>query len=125
MASLIEAAPPGSVDSVLEPLLNVLDETRMSLALTLLNAAHVEWGATTTKRAFVLLDQYVRGDSQGYSHNRNLVAEWGLHAHVETARPALERMLNHLPDKSPWRNALDTLNDILLFRAAMQQELLT
>jgi hypothetical protein len=72
-----------------------------------------------------LLAQRVRTESQQWSFPRNVLSEWGRHAHVETAIADVERVDARCPDPSSWRNAVEALKEIIEFRAAMRQELLT
>jgi hypothetical protein len=91
----------------------------------MLNVSGVDWSPDTTRHAFELLGRRVRAESQQWSFPRNALAEWGRHAHVETAIAEIERVEARCPDPSPWRNAVEALKDIIEFRAAMRQELLT
>lgn len=124
-AALLASAPASDREAVLEPILASLDQSQFDLVLLLLDALDVEWGAGSTRRAFELLDKRVRDDSQTYSYARNVLTSWGSHADVTVASAALARTIERCPDKSPWRNALDTLNEMLEFRTAMRRELLT
>jgi hypothetical protein len=59
-----------------------------------------------------------------YSQNRNLFDRVGYHCDVPTASELLPKVLDAVPSGSNWRNALEHLNDIVEFRAAMQREML-
>jgi hypothetical protein len=99
------------------------DDTSFGLALILLNSSGADWSAQTTRRAFELLGQRVRTESQSYPVPRNTLTVWGQRAHIETARAEIERVDARCPDPSPWRNAVEALKEIIGFRAVMRQEL--
>ena len=44
---------------------------------------------------------------------------------VATARQQLPKLMEVCAESSPWRNALESLQDVVEFRAAMRQELVT
>jgi hypothetical protein len=122
---LVGAAPVAVRERLLAQALASIDDSRFSLALALLNASGTSWSPEITCRAFELLGHRVRAESQQYAFQRNTLAEWGVRAHVETAAAEIERVDARCPDPSPWRNAVEALKEIIEFRAAMRQELLT
>ena len=122
---LINAASPAARERLISHALESVDAASFDLALTLLSAVGAEWSPETTRRAFELLGQRLRADSKQYAFPRNTFAEWGRYAHLETAVAAIERIDASCPDPSPWRNAVEALKEIIGFRAAMRQELLT
>jgi hypothetical protein len=122
---LISAAPIASRERLVAQALGVIGDGRFPLVLGVLNVSGAHWSPETTRRAFELLGQRVRAESQQWSYPRSALAEWGRHAHVETAVAEIERVDARCPDPSPWRNAVEALKEIIEFRAAMRQELLT
>ena len=125
LLELINAVPLANRERLLAQALASTGDSSFSLALTLLNGSGVDWSAETTRRAFELLGGRVRAESQQYSFARNTLAAFGRHAHVETAAAEIARVEARCPDPSPWRNAVEALKEIIEFRAAMRQELLT
>jgi Family of unknown function (DUF5691) len=125
ISRLLAAAPVTSRDSILGQLLNASSPSRFDLTQVVLGAVDIDWSVATTQRAFELLTAQARADALDYSYARNTLVTWSRRADVATASVALNRLLASCPDKSPWRNALDTLNENIEFRAAMRQELLT
>jgi hypothetical protein len=125
LLELINAAPLANRERLLTQALVSISDSGFSLALTVLTGSGVDWSAETTRRAFELLAGRVRAESQQWSFARNTLAAWGRHAHVETAVPEIARVEARCPDPSPWRNAVEALKEIIEFRAAMRQELLT
>jgi hypothetical protein len=122
---LISAAPIASRERLVAQVLTSIGDGRFPLVLSVLNVSGADWSPDTTRRAFELLAQRVRTESQQWSFPRNVLSEWGRHAHVETAIAEVERVDARCPDPSSWRNAVEALKEIIEFRAAMRQELLT
>jgi hypothetical protein len=106
-------------------LLNALDATRFDLVLTLLDSANFPWSAEITRRAMSLLAKRLVAETQQWSLPANTLTEWSRRANVAVATQASLDLLAICPDKSPWRNALEVLQDVIDFRAAMTQELMT
>jgi hypothetical protein len=122
---IVRAAPIASRATLLAQTLHSIDESRFGLAHVLLSGSDCDWSTDTTRAAFALLEKRIRGDSQQWAHARNTLTEWGRHANVEIALAEIERLHAKCPDKSPWRNAIEAVREIIEFRAAMRQELLT
>jgi hypothetical protein len=122
---LINAAPAAVRERLLSQMLESISVASFPLALTLLSSSGTEWSPETTRRAFGLLLQRVRAESQQYAFPRNTLADWGRHAHIDTAAAEIERIDASCPDPSPWRNAVEALKETIGFRSAMRQELLT
>jgi hypothetical protein len=80
------------------------------------------WSAGATAFALKTLGKRIAGDSQQYSHPRNMLDTWGQRCDVPTASATLPGMLAGA-DNSAWRNALEQFDDIVQFRAAMRKEL--
>jgi hypothetical protein len=98
---------------------------RFDVALALLARLEVRWSAAITLLVFEALREVVRQDKQQWSHARNTLAAEARHCDVATARQQLPKLLDVCAEGSPWRNAVDAFQDVVEFRAAMQQELLS
>lgn len=124
---LIRAGSIAGREKLLAQALASIGDANFSMALALLNGSGADWSPATTRRAFELLGGHVRAPSAQaqWTPPRNTLAEWGRRADVETAASEIECVEQSCPDPSPWRNALETLKEIIEFRAAMRQELLT
>jgi hypothetical protein len=125
LSQLLSAIPTAQREPILLQILSDLGSSQLDLMIVLLDALDAEWGAEITQRVFALLEERVRKETQTYSYARNMLVAWGRHADVPAARAALSRLLGDCAERSPWRGALETLNDVIEFRAAMRQELST
>ncbi len=125
IGALIAAVPAGERDALIRRLLASSKAPQLDLLQGLLGATDVAWSAETTRIAFELLEQSTGLGGSDYTRPRNALAHWGPRVEATTASRALERMLARLGDKSPWRNAVEALNEIVEFRLAMKQELTT
>jgi hypothetical protein len=122
--SLVAAAPVAVRDSILQELLAASKAAQLDFLHPML-AAVDEWSAETTRLAFALLEQSTEFVAPEYTRPRQTLSHWGPRADVETASRELARILARLGEPSPWKNAIETLQDIIEFRLAMRQELLT
>ena len=123
--ALVAAAPASERDAILRKLLTASKGPQFSFLQGALAAADSEWSAETTRLACERLEQRVGLETADSVRPRDTFAHWGPRVEVATASRALLRILEHTGDKSPWRNALEALNDIIEFRVAMRQELST
>jgi hypothetical protein len=123
--ALVAAAPSSERDAILRKLLAASKATQFSFLQGALAAADSEWSAETTRLAFERLEQRTGSGDSDYMRPRDTFAHWAARVDVPTASRALESILQRLADKSPWRNALEALNDNIEFRLAMRQELST
>jgi len=105
--------------------LRVLLPQRLDVALALLTHLEVHWSAAMTQLVLDALREVVRQDKQQWSHARNTLASEARYCDVATARQQLPKLLEVCAEGSPWRNAVDAFQDVVEFRAAMQQELLS
>jgi hypothetical protein len=103
--------------------LRLLLPSRFDVALALLVRLEVHWNATITQLVLDALREILRQDKQQWSHARNTLASEARFCDVATARQQLPRLLETCAEASPWRNALEAFQDVVEFRAAMQQEL--
>jgi hypothetical protein len=123
--ALVAAAPANERDAILRKLLAASKGPQFSFLQGALTAVDSEWSAETTRLAFERLEQRIDMGDVEYTRPRDTFAHWGARVDVPTASRALERILQRIADKSPWRNALETLRDIIEFRLAMRLELST
>lgn len=125
VVELINSASFETRARLIRQVLESIGVSSFPLAVTLLSSSGAEWSPQVTRRAFELLAQRLRTESQQYAFPRNTFADWGRYANMETAVAAIEKIDASCPDPSPWRNAVEALKEIIGFRAAMRQELLT
>lgn len=124
-AALVAAAPPGERDMILRKLLAASNAPQFTFLQGAVAAADSEWSAETTRVACERLRQRIQMGDAEYTRPRDSLAHWGSRVEVVTASRALEEIIERAGNKSPWRNALETLRDIIEFRTAMRQELST
>jgi Family of unknown function (DUF5691) len=122
---LIAAVPQSERERLLDHLLDSLDSSRFDLAYALLTTADFSWSAGLTQRAFELLAKHIGKETQQWSHPVNTLLGWGRHADASTASAAIAGLLARSADASPWRNALEAMEEIIEFRTALKQELST
>jgi len=124
LPALVSAVPPGAArDALLQKLFTAGGTAQLELLEPALSAT--DWSAETTRLVFNLLDKRVQADTAQYSHSRQALVRWGMRAETAAAHEEIARVIGHCADKSPWKNALEALQDIIEFRLAMKQELLT
>ncbi|MFL6606306.1 MAG: DUF5691 domain-containing protein [Steroidobacteraceae bacterium] len=90
----------------------------------LLNSIDTEWTPEITAFAIEHITHRAGKDEQSWSHARNSLDAWGQRCDVATAAALLPQALASTGERSPWRNALEQLNEIVEFRAAMKRELM-
>jgi hypothetical protein len=92
-------------------------------AWALLSAVEARWDAELTREALVLLAQTAAGEKATWSQPRNALDMWARNCDRQAGAMGIAPLLEKFPDGHPWRNALEQFNDIVAFRAAMQEEL--
>jgi hypothetical protein len=120
VAQLVAAATEDERGSLIEALLGKKDH---NFAFTLLGSIDVPWTSSLTAKALEMLANRARDERQQWSHNRNALSQWALNCDVPTAAAKLPRILETTSTESAWRNALEELNDLVEFRAAMKREM--
>jgi hypothetical protein len=105
--------------------LRLLLPNRFDVALALLAHLAVRWSPAITHLVLDALREVVRQDKQQWSHARNTLATEARYCDVSVAGQQLPKLLEVCAEGSPWRNAVDAFQDVIEFRAAMQQELLS
>jgi len=121
--ALVTAAPSSERDTILRQLLAAIQASQLDFLQGMLVSTDVQWSAETTRLAFGLLAQCTELASSDYSQARHTLGGWGPRVDVATANSALTRILERTADKSPWRKAVETLNEIIEFRLGLRQEL--
>jgi len=125
LPTFISAVPAAEQDIILQRLFGNLGPEQFELLQTALLASEVEWSAETSRLAWAWLEKRIQSDQVQYSYPRQLLARWGLRAQTETAHREIPRLMERAGERSPWKNALESLQDLIHFRLAMKQELLT
>lgn len=123
VARLVAAAREDERGMLFETQLARLIKKEPDVAFGLLANVDVPWPSSLTENALEMLANSARVDRQQWSHNRNALSHWGLRCDVPTASKLLPRILDGTSTESPWRNAVEELNDIVEFRAAMKREI--
>jgi hypothetical protein len=124
VARLIAAAEPSRRGPLLSLQASKLAAIDPGSMVYLLNGVEGPWTPEVTSFAIQNIMQRAANDQQTWSHARNSLAPWGQRCDVATAAVLLPNALAVTGEKSPWRNALEQLNDIVEFRAAMKRELM-
>jgi hypothetical protein len=123
LVKLLSAAGQQQLALLLKYLPGLLP-SQFDLALSLLRQLGLHWDATVTRMVLEALHDRVQHDQQRWSHARNALQSEAQHCDVATALQQLPKLMETCAEASPWRNALESLQDVVEFRAAMQQELL-
>jgi hypothetical protein len=125
VAAMIEHAPDELREEVLVAQLSKLDSLRDQQAISsMLQSAQFAYGAEFTRLVIAHVRTLALRQPSPYVQNRNLFDRVGYYCDVPTASELLAKLLNEAPVDSNWRNALENLNDIVAFRAAMKREML-
>lgn len=125
IADMMVTAPDALRESVLAAQLSKLDSLRdQHVILSLLQTVQFAYGAELTRLAIAHLRTLALRQSSQYQQPRNLFDRIGYHCDVSTASELLPAVLNAVDAQSHWRNAVEQLNDIVEFRAAMRREIL-
>ncbi len=124
IVQLLERAPEDVRQELLVMQFTTLDAVRDQQAIySLLQAAKFDFSAALTRLAI----EYVRALARqpaSYQQNRNLFDAIAYRCDVPAASELLMRLVEEVPHDSNWRRALQQLNDIVEFRAAMRREIL-
>lgn len=123
IARLIAAAEMSERGALLASLGRRLAAKDENAFLYLLNSIDVAWNAQVTAIAIDYIARRAHQERQTWSHARNTLDAWGRRCDVAMATSLLPPIIAATGDESPWRNALEQLNDIVEFRAAMAREL--
>jgi hypothetical protein len=110
--------------ALLHRYLHALLPQHLDLALYLLKHLSRRWDAAVSQMVLAALREVIGEDRQQWSHARNALQAEAECCDVATAREQLPSLMDACAENSPWRNALESLQDIVEFRAAMQQELM-
>jgi len=94
-------------------------------AWSLLSTVDVRWDAELTRLAGQMLAQVAANEKASWSQPRNQLDTWARNCDRQAGVAFVLPLLDKFPDGHSWRNALEQFNDIVAFRAAMQQELTT
>ena len=94
-------------------------------AWSLLSTVDVRWDAELTRLAGQMLAHVAANEKAGWSQPRTMLDAWARNCDRLAGVAAVSPLLEKHPDGHAWHNALEQFNDIVAFRAAMQQELTT
>jgi len=125
IAEMMLTAPNDVREAVLVAQLAKLDSLRdLQVILSLLQSVQFAYGAELTRLAIAHLRTIAVKQASQYQQPRNVFDRIGYHCDVSTASESLPAVLDAVDAQSPWRNAVEQLNDIVEFRAAMRREIL-
>jgi hypothetical protein len=122
VARLVTALPDGPRAEMFEAQLRKLSEHDFSGVYHLLLKYQQPWSDDATVLAFKSLAKSIARDPQQFSHPRNCLDTWGQRCAVTTARSLLPALVAD-NQQSAYRNAVEQLDEIVQFRAAMKKEL--
>lgn len=124
IADMMQSAPNDVRESVLTAQLAKLDSLRDSqVILTLLQTVQFGYGPELTRLAIGHLKTIAARQASPYQQPRNLFDAVACYCDVTTASAVLPAVIEGLDAQSSWRNAMEQLNDIVEFRAAMRREI--
>jgi hypothetical protein len=123
IGNLIAAAPPESRSALLEQVVDMHSgSNNLITVLAYLQNTRFQWSAALTRKVLEGIAPRLRAE-QGHSQNRTSFEPIAYCCEVETALRILPEILERTPPDSSWRNALERLNELVEFRAAMKREL--
>jgi hypothetical protein len=120
---LVNAVPAAQRASLAETLLDDGSADKFGVAIGLLESLELHWSAALTRAAFQRLETMTHRERATYPQPRNRLDAWARHCDVAEGRERGEVLLGVLGESHSWRNALEQFNEIVAFRAAMQEEL--
>ena len=123
IARLVAAADTSQRGALLTSKARNLGALDANSMFHLLNSIETAWTPEITAFAIEHITHRADNDKQSWSHARNSLDTWGQRCDVTTATALLQQALASAGERSPWRNALEQLNDIVEFRAAIKREL--
>jgi hypothetical protein len=125
IVELLKNAPHEARETVLATQLSKLDSLRDHyMILSLLQTMQFAYGPELTRLALTHLRTIALKQKSQYPQPRNLFDPIGYHCDVSIASGLMRELLEAFDTQSNWRNAVEQLNDIVDFRAAMRRELL-
>jgi hypothetical protein len=125
IVEVLQNAPDEVREAVLAAQLSKLDSLRDHyMILALLQTVQFGYGPELTRLAIAHLRTIATKQKSTYQQPRNLFDPIGYHCDVPTASELVPAVLDAVSTDSNWRNAVEQLNDIVEFRAAMRREIL-
>ncbi len=121
--TLVNAVPAAQRAELAETLLSDGKSDKFGVAIGLLESLDIRWSAALTRAAFQRLETLANRDTANYPQTRGRLDVWARHCDVAEGRERGEVLLGVLGENHSWRNALEQFNEIVAFRAAMQEEL--
>lgn len=124
IAEMMQSAPNDVRESVLIAQLSKLDSMRdTQVIFSLLQSVQFGYGPELTRLVLSHLKTFVARQASQFQQPRNLFDAVGYYCDVPTASELLPAALDAIDSQSSWRNAMEQLNDIVEFRAAMRREI--
>lgn len=124
IAQMMLAAPNDVREAVLAAQLSKLDSLRdQQVIFSLLQTVQFGYGPELTRLAITHVRTIAVRQTSQYQQPRNLFDRIGYYCDVPAATELLPGVLDAVDAQSSWRNAVEQLNDIVEFRAAMRREI--
>ena len=123
LSTLLMAASADHRPLLMESQLRELGAKRFDVSFAILQMLDLQWSPPVTAFALDNLTAAVRSERQQWSHARNTLDAWAQRCDLGVASSQMPALSSACGDGSPWRNALEQMNDIVEFRLAMTKEL--
>jgi hypothetical protein len=125
IAEMMAATPDDLREELLIAQLSKLDSLREQYVIhSMLQSVQFAYGAELTRLAIGHVRTLALRQSATYQQPRNMFDPIGYYCDVPTASGLVPALLDAVSSDSNWRNAVEQLNDIVEFRAAMRREIL-
>jgi hypothetical protein len=121
--ALVNAAKVTERDALMQSLVAACQPEQFGAVSQVLESLDLPWSAALTAAAFEKLERVVVGDTTQYAQNRNALDAWARRCDVAEGGRRGAALAERCGETHRWRNALDQFNEIVAFRAAMQEEL--
>lgn len=124
ISEMMLTAPDDVREAVLAAQLSKLDSLRdQQVIFSLLQTVQFAYGPELTRLAIAHVRTLAMKQAAPYQQPRNLFDRIGHYCDVPTASELIPAALDAISTESSWRNAVEQLNDIVEFRAAMRREI--
>lgn len=124
IADMMRAAPEAVREAVLIAQLEKLDALAdQQMIDSLLHTVQFAYGPQLTRLALAHVKTLASRQVSTYQQPRNVFDRIGYYCDVPSASELVPAILDAIDAQSSWRNAVEQLNDIVEFRAAMRREI--
>lgn len=123
LEAMARALPPAARLDFLKAIVPEPKARSTGQAWSLLSSVDVRWDAALTRLACAMLAQVAANEKATWSQPRNSLDTWARNCDRQAGAQGAATLLEKFAEGHPWRNALEQFNDIVAFRATMQQEL--